>query len=659
MLLTTVIKIVVLLSGLGNLTLATYVYLKDKNSRINKTFFYFGITTFLWCMVNVVFLFYRDIFWLRMTYSVGSVFTLFGMLFTYPLSNEKINKWFRFVLFLFCGAFFFVILFTPLVLTSISSYTQIGFTIDYGPLFYAWAAYFVSMTIMAIYVPFHALKKVDPQRRNQIFYYLTGQALLIFWTLLVVLILPAFGIGDFINLDTPATVFLIVFTSYSIVKYNLMDIKSLLFKAFTYSLAVIAIIIVLLLLMFAGSYLFANNLIWPIYVIAAVTAIVLFYIGRLFFDERRDLEQSKISLVKLLDLSEKNRVAAETERDKTGTIIRSFTDGLIILDEKNKIFSVNPKAEKILELQPKDLFEKPIGILKNYLKAVPIATILDMGLTDISKKEVILSKDFIIELSVIPLNLNDKDIGHLIVLHDVSSEKLVDKMRTEFVSLVAHQLRTPLTAVNWSMGMLKNGEFGKLSKKQGDVIETTLHNNDRLISLVNNILNITRIEGGKYLYETIMTNMDEIVSLVLDSYKPEIAKRKIKIEFKNPANLPETMIDVEKMKIVVQNLIDNAIKYSKEGGKVIITLENDTKNILFKIQDFGIGIPKTQQSKIFTKFFRSDNAAKVDPEGTGLGLFLTENIISAHGGKIWFESAEGEGTSVRFSLPIVKNRLTA
>ncbi len=446
---------------------------------------------------------------------------------------------------------------------------------------------------------------------------------------------------------------MIGFTSYSIIKYHLMGISSLFFQALVYSLVIIVIIASLLALMFGGSYLFAHAMIWPLYAIVVFVAIVLFFIGRLFFVEKRDLEQAKINLTKLLQLSEKNRLEAITEKDKTITVINTLTDGLIIINERNEITSINPEAEKIFELDANKLFNKPLQFLVNFPKAVPVAFVLNSGLSNILRREIQLSKDFVIEMSVAPFNLGKNKVGHLVSLHDVSREKMVEKMKTEFVSLAAHQLRTPLTVVNWSMTALLKGDFGKLSDKQSEVIDDTLHNNDRLITLVNNLLNTTRIEEGKYLYETKMADMREIVNFVIGGYGSDTEKKKIKIEFKSPESFPSTMVDIDKMKIAVQNIVDNAVKYSNEGGKVIISLTSDEKNITFKLQDFGMGIPKTQQVNIFKKFFRGDNAAKMDTAGSGLGLFMTQNIINAHGGKIWFESEEGSGSSFYFSIPIL------
>ena len=646
------VKIIVALCGLANLLLAFYVYRKNIKDRVNVSFFYFGSATALWCFTNFASMMLKDLFWLRSTYAVSCILALAGVFFTYALSNKKLSKFLTIFLSVITAVFFLLNLLTPLSIESITSFTGFGFETVTGPLIHFWEFYFFSMVLIIVCIPLSVINKVDEQRKRQILYFLAGETIFAFWGIFVTIVLPMLGVSDYINLDSPSTIFLIGFTSYAIIRYHLMGISSLFFQAFIYSLVIISIITSLLLLMFGGSYLFAHAMIWPLYVIVAIVSVVLFFIGRLFFVEKKDLEEEKINLTELLKVSEKNRIEAETERDKTGSIIKSFSDGLIILDEQKNIFSINPEAEKILELKASQLLKKSFKNLANFPKASPIYSILKDELTNVFRKEVDLERDFVIELTVMPLRLDKKDIGHLIVVHDVSREKMVEKMKTEFVSLAAHQLRTPLTAVSWAMESLKTGGFGKLTEQQCVIVENTLNKNRKLISLVNNLLDITRIEGGKYLYDIKMSNMEEIVNFALDMYKDEMDRKKIKIEFKVQPDLPQIMIDAEKIKLVVQNLIDNAIKYSLPNGNVLISLVSDGKNVEFKAVDFGVGIPKNQQSKVFAKFYRSEDAEKIDPNGTGLGLFLTNNIVKAHGGKIWFESEEGVGTSFYFSLPI-------
>jgi len=135
-------------------------------------------------------------------------------------------------------------------------------------------------------------------------------------------------------------------------------------------------------------------------------------------------------------------------------------------------------------------------------------------------------------------------------------------------------------------------------------------------------------------------------------YKEEIKNKKLKIKFQKPKNVVKVKIDAEKIKLAVDNLLDNAIKYTNSGGKLELELSCGIKEVEFKIKDSGLGIPKSQQERVFSKFFRGENIMKVQTEGTGLGLFITKNIIEAHGGKIWFDSKEGKGTTFYFTLPI-------
>lgn len=429
---------------------------------------------------------------------------------------------------------------------------------------------------------------------------------------------------------------------------------SKIFWAFAYFLLLVLTAVLLLALMFASFFFLSQSLIWPVYAMAVLISIALFFIARLFLVEKKDLEREKNSLTELLKNSEESRKKAEAERDRTKTIVSSFTDGLIILDEKDRIFSINPEAERILGLENNNLLGKPVSSMMDFPKSKPVATVLEKGIQIIYRKEVELAKDYVIELSVLSLGTLGNDIGHLIVLHDVSREKKVEKMEIEFVSLAAHQLRTPLSIIKWSMSMLKKGDFGKLTKGQNELVKSTFRNNERLVTLVNDLLNISRIEEGRYLYKLAEVNIKEIVRVVLETFEDQIKNRKIIIELEEPDTMPQIMLDAEKIKIVVQNFVDNAIKYSPDGGKIIVALQNDGKNIELKVQDFGIGIPKLQQDKVFTKFFRGDNAIRTNAVGSGLGLFLSKNIIEAHGGIIWFESNEGKGASFYFTLPIKK-----
>jgi signal transduction histidine kinase len=206
--------------------------------------------------------------------------------------------------------------------------------------------------------------------------------------------------------------------------------------------------------------------------------------------------------------------------------------------------------------------------------------------------------------------------------------------------------------------MLLDGDAGELNKEQRDFLEKTYKSNERMISLINDLLNVTRIEEGRYIYQPLFCDFVGIVQAVVDLYQREIEKKNIKFEFKEPEQkLPRILADEEKMKLAVENLLNNAIGYTFPGGSIIISIDLLENEIEFKIEDTGTGIPKDEQSRVFSKFFRGINAIRMETEGSGLGLFVTKNIIEAHGGRIWFKSEEGRGSTFYFTLPLARSKI--
>lgn len=229
----------------------------------------------------------------------------------------------------------------------------------------------------------------------------------------------------------------------------------------------------------------------------------------------------------------------------------------------------------------------------------------------------------------------------------------LDKVKTEFISVAAHQIRTPITGVRWALKEFLEGKYGKITEEQTHVLRQTYQNTTRLVSLVGSLLNVAEIEEGKYLYKPVPTQIESVVQSVIDYFQEKIKTQKIKFKFIKPEkDLPKVALDVEKMKIAIQNVLDNSLEYTLPHGKVTVSLKQENRKIVFSIQDTGIGIPKDQQKKIFTKFFREARAKKIKTEGSGLGLVIVKNIIEAHGGKIWFKSEEGSGTTFYFQLPV-------
>ena len=225
-------------------------------------------------------------------------------------------------------------------------------------------------------------------------------------------------------------------------------------------------------------------------------------------------------------------------------------------------------------------------------------------------------------------------------------------MKTEFVSIAAHQLRTPLSAIKWTLRMILDGDIGDITKEQRDLLEKTYKSNERMIVLINDLLNVTRIEEGKLLYKPVLSSLEILTQSVVKPLMSEAKKRDIKLKIVKPKEiLPKVKVDAEKIQLAIQNLIENAIKYTPPHGTVTVSLKSDNGKVEFSVKDTGVGIPDDQQGRIFTKFFRGANVVRLDTEGTGLGLYTSKNIVEAHGGKIWFESEEKKGSVFYFTLP--------
>jgi len=242
----------------------------------------------------------------------------------------------------------------------------------------------------------------------------------------------------------------------------------------------------------------------------------------------------------------------------------------------------------------------------------------------------------------------------LVVVYDITREKEVEHLKSEFISIASHQLRTPLSAIKWILKMLLNEDLGALSVEQKTYVEKTYRSNERMISLVNDLLDASRIEEGRYEYKFEQFDLKQLLKEIVE--QDRVLLEKNHLEFKTNINdgLPAMVWgDAEKLILALTNLIDNAIKFTLQQGKISLEVKTLARPAVVQmiVRDTGIGISKPDQARLFTKFFRADNAKKMQAEGTGLGLFIAGNIIKKHGGNIQIESEVAQGTTVTCTFP--------
>ncbi len=377
-------------------------------------------------------------------------------------------------------------------------------------------------------------------------------------------------------------------------------------------------------------------------------------------ERTKALEATRKALTNLLEDTEEAKRKIEEEKNKTRAALVSLSDGLIVFDKKTRITLVNPEAEKILEIKENKILNKRIDEIADAPNLNALYKTLGQKIKWAEQKyKLVLEKPFkkFFQVSTVQIIAEDTIIGLMVILHDVTRDKEIDRMKTEFISIAAHQLRTPLSAIKWALQMILNGNMGKIDPEVKEYLQKSYQSNERMINLVNDLLNISRIEEGRFLYNLEPISIKDTIKEIILSLKVLLSKRKIKIKF-NAAKgkMLKIKADGEKIKLAIQNLIDNAIRYSIAGNEIIINLEQIKEKkdnfIKIEIQDYGIGINIKDQERLFSKFFRSDNAIRFQTEGSGLGLFIAKNIIEAHHGKIWFKSEKNKGTTFYVKLPI-------
>ncbi|MBI4779677.1 PAS domain-containing protein [Candidatus Falkowbacteria bacterium] len=383
-----------------------------------------------------------------------------------------------------------------------------------------------------------------------------------------------------------------------------------------------------------------------------------------------ELSQSKEALINILEDNTEAREEMEEEKNKTLAIIANFTDPIIVLDKDYKINIINPAASRVFGLSAADLGRRvatdnkfSMSNFKQIIKRdYEIKQITEGANSQIFMPEEITLKNDNSEETVFEatykvitakvLSLKNEPLGVMKIFYDTTREKANDKMKSEFISIAAHQLRTPLSAIKWVIKMILDGDAGKLSIEQQELLNKGYLSNERIIRLVNDLLNVSRIEEGRFGFNFEKVDFREVLNTAISNVESLAAKNHQELTVKKPAKLPKIYLDKERMIMVMQNLLGNAIKYTPEYGKIQVIIEVDKQYLHVKINDQGVGIPAEDQPKLFSKFFRAANVVKLETEGTGLGLFLVKNIIEKHNGKVSLKSEEGKGTEVSFFMPI-------
>lgn len=372
------------------------------------------------------------------------------------------------------------------------------------------------------------------------------------------------------------------------------------------------------------------------------------------------------------DLHYERNIAVANDR-KSNAILTSIGDAVFAVNNKGHVTLFNPAAEHISGYAANEALGKPYDKILRFISEESgrphfgfIKQALAGHVSSMKNHTMLIRKDgtkVAVADSAAPIRDSKGAIqGAIIVFRDVSKEQALDKAKTEFVSLASHQLRTPLSAINWFSEMLLHEDAGKLNKDQHEYLREIYEGNQRMIELVDSLLNVSRLEVGKLRNDPKPTSMQELAESLHKELQTSILNKGIDYTSHIPAKLPTVFADPKLLRMVVQNLLSNAVKYTTEKGKVTLVMReaspadiadklNPGHYLYIGVTDNGYGIPVAQQDKIFQKLFRADNVRKLDVEGTGLGLYIVKEVAEKFGGAIWFESEEGKGTTFHVLIP--------
>jgi two-component system phosphate regulon sensor histidine kinase PhoR len=341
------------------------------------------------------------------------------------------------------------------------------------------------------------------------------------------------------------------------------------------------------------------------------------------------------------------------EKEKTERIINEIADGVVVVDVKGKVLLVNPAARRLLgaERQSGDTE------LSELVRTADLQEIFQ-DVTEAAAKELEINDSHVASprvLKATAVPLKDERgalVGKVAVFHDITQFKEVDRLKSEFISHVSHELRTPLTAIKGYIDNLRDGIAGSLRDKQQDYVERMAKNADHLVRLITDLLDVSRIESGKMALNLTTLSLRDLVGEVINNLRPIAAEKRLEVVLDGVDGAIQIRGDYAKLEQVITNLLDNATKFTPSGGRISITMQRDDRLLKTSIRDTGIGIPQEMQAQIFERFYRVEQGVPARVNGTGLGLYISKNLIEMHGGRIWVTSEAGKGSEFSFTLPV-------
>jgi signal transduction histidine kinase len=558
-------------------------------------------------------------------------------------------------------------------------------------------------------------RTVNSQQKSQIRYITYGVSLSLLISFLGNYILASTDFSEYIILASgPSIMFFIGGIAIAIIKHRLFDIRSFIARSVGYVLSIMFIAISYGLVTFSlidvllpeSTTQFTRQ--WVYTVLAVLMAVTFSQIKgyfdqltkRLFYRDAYDsqvlLDELNKVLVGSIDLQPLLRQCAELFENtlkaehvtfiikETGDTSRRIIGSKKVTLDENQILELSSQNHKIEQIIVADELGEDQTDLKAMLSKNNVSILArlapagknaeeqgylvlgakrsgnpynkqDLLVLDIIANELVIAIQNALrfeEIEAFTVTLQAKVNEATRQLRRTNEKlKALDETKDEFISMASHQLRTPLTAVKGYVSMVVEGDAGKLNKQQKELLDQAFASSQRMVYLIADLLNVSRLKTGKFVIENKPTQLADVVEAELAQLKEVAAGKNQTLSYTKPDKFPEMMLDETKIRQVIMNFTDNALHYTPRDGHISVNLVDKGTNIEFTVVDDGLGVPKAEQHHLFGKFFRAGNARKARPDGTGLGLFMAKKVIIAQGGAVIFSSTEGKGSTFGFTIP--------
>jgi signal transduction histidine kinase len=698
------LAIVLVLTCLVNIFLGLFVLLRNTHSRAGQSFFATTILIDCWGISN----YFTDY---ASSLDLSSLFNRLAYLFaflaivaaatftSYFTNRVKRRPRSNIVLAVFGALIICILSVTSFVAGTVIKHNgQLVFTT--GKLIIFYDLVILALLASIIWDLYQMAKKGTANQRSQANIILAGFTISILIGLLTNAILPS--ITDNFHstkYGPPILSFLVVFSiSYAIIRHKLFDIRAFVIRTAAYSLTfLVAALIYVIPTVLLTSYLLnaplSKETLLILSLITLITALLFQPLrirfnkatNRLFFRDYYDPQDFLDKLTNLLVGSVDvkviengvSRIIKSTIRPAQVTYLLEAGDKTT---EERHLLNVlsRLRSDQILfdELDPKEdstiynLFSandialsaklrtnnQSLGyVLLGFKRSGAAYSEMDRRVINIAADEIAIGLENALrfeEIRQFNITLQEKiDEATKKLRHANARLKELDATKDEFISMASHQLRTPLTTIKGYLSMILDGDVGKVKKEEKELVQHAFDSAQRMVYLISDLLNVSRLQTGKFVIENSPTDLAKVVDGEVTQLGEQAATRKIMLAYDKPKEFPILNMDETKIRQVIMNFLDNALYYTPPGGKVTAKLEATPDSVVYTVNDTGVGVPASLQHHLFTKFYRADNARRMRPDGTGLGLYMAKKVIVAQGGAVIFKSTEGKGSTFGFSFP--------